>query len=301
MLNGYLLIMLAAIGYGSLPIFVKWGYNLGLTMDLMLFSRFFIASSIMTFILLARRKKGFKRSKSGYFLLALQGLLFFGSSYTYFLSIKYMAATLTNILLYTYPLMVVLMSALIYKEKISFVKGLTLLIAFFGCLLVVDVVNLSGQKISLPGSFYGVLSALFYAIYNILGQYLSEKSDPFTISASTSIICLFANIAIYPPAHVFSGHSQMALWIVGVGTAILCTVIPLFCYQKGLSLLGASRASILSTVEPAITIVLAGLILGETLTNSQLLGGLLIISGVLLLKLDNLEKPYPLKQHFNSH
>jgi len=91
----------------------------------------------------------------------------------------------------------------------------------------------------------------------------------------------------------------LALWIVGFGTAILCTVIPLFCYQKGLSLLGASRASILSTMEPAITIVLAGLILGETLTSSQLLGGLLIICGVLLLKLDKLERPYPFKHHIS--
>lgn len=299
MLNGYLLIIFAAIGYAALPIFVKWGYNLGLTMDLMLFSRFFIASSLMVFILLVSRKKGFKLSKSCFILLTLQGLLFFGCSYTYFLSIKYMSATITNILLYTYPLMVVLMSALIFKEKISLVKGVTLLIAFFGCLLVVDVLNMSGQKISMPGFFYGVLSALLYALYNILGQYLSDKSDPFTVSASTSIICLLATIAIYPPTNVFSGHSPLPLWIVGLGTAILCTVIPLFCYQKGLSLLGASRASILSTMEPAITIVLAGFILGETLTSSQLLGGLLIICGVLLLKLDKLERPYPIKHHFS--
>lgn len=299
MLNGYLLIILAAIGYGALPIFIKWGYNMGLTIDLMLFSRFFIASSVMIFILLVSRKKGFKISKSCLIQLAFQGLMFFGSSYTYFLSINHMSATITNILLYTYPLMVVLMSTLIFKEKISFLKGVTLLIAFFGCLLVVDIVNVSGQKISMSGLFYGFVSALFYALYNIIGQYLSEKSDPFTVSACTTIICLFATIAIYPPINVFSGHSQLALWTVGLGTAILCTVVPLYCYQKGLSFLGASRASILSTIEPAITIVLAGFILGETLTSSQLLGGLLIICGVLLLKLDKLKQPYPFKHHFS--
>jgi drug/metabolite transporter (DMT)-like permease len=108
-----------------------------------------------------------------------------------------------------------------------------------------------------------------------------------------------ATIAIYPPNNVFSGHSQLALWTVGIGTAILCTVIPLFCYQKGLSFLGASRASILSTIEPAITMVLAGFILGETLTSSQMLGGLLIICGILLLKLDKLIQPYFFKHYFS--
>lgn len=299
MLNGYLLIILAAIGYGALPIFIKWGYNIGLTMDHMLFSRFFIASSLMGFILFVSRKKGFKISKSCSIQLALQGLLFFGCSYTYFLSIKHMSVIITNILLYTYPLMVVLMSTLIFKEKISFVKVVTLFIAFIGCLLVVDAGNMSGQKMSMSGLFYAVASALFYALYNINGQYLSEKSDPFTVSACITIICLFATIVIYPPINVFSGHSQLTLWTVGLGTAILCTIIPLFCYQKGLSLLGASRASILSTIEPAITTLLASFILGETLTSGQLFGGLLIVSGVLLLKLDKLKQPYPLKHHLN--
>jgi drug/metabolite transporter (DMT)-like permease len=299
MLNGYLLIIISAIGFGALPIFIKWGYNMGLTMDLILFSRFFIASSLMVFILFVSGKKGFKISKSCFIQLALQGLFFFGCSYTYFQSMKYMSAIITNILVYTYPLMVVLMSALIFKEKISFVRGVTLLIAFFGCLLVVDVVNMSGQKISMSGLFYAVVSALFYALYNINGQYLSEKLNPFTISACTTIICLFATIAMYPPINVFSGHSQLPLWTVGLGTAILCTVIPLFCYQKGLSILGASRASILSTVEPAITTVLASFILGETLTSGQLLGGLLILCSVLLLKFDKLKQTYPFKHHLS--
>ncbi|WP_088186692.1 DMT family transporter [Desulfosporosinus sp. FKA] len=299
MLNGYLLIILAAIGYGALPIFIKWGFNMGLTIDVMLFSRFFIASSLMVFILFVSRKKGFKISKSSFIQLALQGFLFFGCSYTYFLSIKHMSVIITNILLYTYPLMVVLMSALIFKEKISFVKGATLLIAFFGCLLVIDVTNMSGQKISMSGLFYAVVSALFYALYNINGQYLSEKSSPFTVSVCTTIICLFATIAIYPPINVISCHSQLALWTVGLGTAMLCTGVPLFCYQKGLSLLGASRASILSTIEPAITTLLASFLLGETLTSEQLLGGLLIICGGLLLKLDKLKKPYPLNHHLS--
>ncbi|MEL1134521.1 EamA family transporter [Desulfitobacterium sp. THU1] len=300
MLNGYFLIITTAIGYAALPIFIKWGYNQGLTMDDMLFSRFFIASIFMVLILSFSKKKGFKVSKASLVPIAFQGLLFFGSSYAYFLSIKHMSASITNILLYTYPLMVVLMSTLIYKEKLSLVKGVTLLIAFFGCLLVIDIVNLSGSKMSMWGFFYGIASALFYALYNIVGQYVSEKADPFTVATFITMICLVATSVIYPPTNILSGDIQMSLWIVGLGMAILCTVIPLFCYQKGLSLLGASRASLLSNIEPAITTVLAGFILGETLTVSQLFGGMLIIGGVLLLKFDKLDEPYLLKHHLSD-
>lgn len=297
MKNGYALIILAAIGFASLPIFIKWGYNYGLTMDTMLFARFSIASLLMILIMLARGKRQFNVSKLCFFQLVLHGLMFFGSAYAYFLSIKHMSATITNILLYTYPLMVVLMSALIFKEKISLVKGLTLLIAFFGCLLVVDVVNISGQKISMVGIFYGIMSAVFYAVYNINGQYLTEKLDSFTISTFTTIVCLLVTIAVYPPTNLFSsGHSQMPMWTVGLGTAILCTIVPLFCYQKGLSFLGASQASILSTMEPLIATVLAFLILGETLSTIQLSGAFLIVLGVLLLKLDKIKEPNTLNR-----
>lgn len=290
MKNGYVLIVLAAIGFAALPIFTKWGYNFGLTIDMMLFSRFFIASFLMIIIMLARKKRRFNISKLCFIQLVLQGFMFFGSSYAYFLSIKYTSATITNILLYTYPLMVVLMSALIFKEKISLVKGLTLFTAFLGCLLVVDIVNVSGQEISMVGILYGIVSAIFYAIYNINGQYLNKKLDPFTITAFTTIVCLLITIAVYPPINLFSGHSQLTMWTVGLGTAILCTIMPLFCYQKGLSFLGASQASILSTIEPVIATVLAFFILGEILSIIQLSGAFLIVFGVLLLKLDKLKQ-----------
>ena len=299
MLSGYLLIILSAIGYAVLPIFIKYGYNVGLTIDNMLFLRFFIASALLFFILAVTRKKGFKTYKSYLPHLVVQGLFFFGSSYCYTLSVKYMSATITNILLYTYPLMVVLMSALFFKEKISLVKGITLLTAFSGCLLVIDVINISTQQISMIGVWYGIGAAVFYAIYNINGQYLSEKLEPLTISAYTSVVCLVATMVVYPPVNIMADHAYPAMWIVGFGTALVCTVMPLLSYIKGLASLGASRASILSTIEPIIATVLAGMILGEKLTITQLSGGFLIIFGVMILKLDKIKQPYTVKQSFS--
>lgn len=300
MLNGYLLIILTAIGFAALPIFIKQGYNLGLTIDVILILRFFIASILLVFIMFVHRRKGFNPYKAFMPQLLIQGLLFFGSAYCYTLSIKYMTATITNILLYTYPVMVVLMSALIFKEKVSLVKWITLLTAFTGCLMVIDVINISTQQVSKLGILYGVGSAVFYATYNINGQYLSDKLEPLTISAYTSIVCLLATMLVYSPTNVLTGYTNLSMWVVGFGTAIICTVLPLFCYQKGLAALGATRASILSTIEPVITTVLAGVILGESLTISQLTGGFLIILGVMILKLDKF-KPYYTLKHRVSH
>ena len=291
MKNGYVLIILAALGFAALPIFIKYGYNVGLTPEIMLFLRFLIASSILVFIMLVSRKEKFNINKSCLPQLVAQGLVFFGSAYCYTLSVKHMSATVTNILLYTYPLMVVLMATMVFKEKISLVKAITLLISFLGCLMVVDIINTSTQQINTLGILYGIGSAIFYAIYNINGQYLSKTLTPVTISTFTSVVCLLATMVVYPPIGIFAGHSYQAMWLIGLGTAILCTIVPLFCYQKGLSLLGASRASILSTIEPVIATGLAFSILGETLSAIQLSGAFLIILGVLLLKLDKIKQP----------
>lgn len=295
MLNGYLFIILSAIGYAALPIFIKQGYNLGLTIDVILTIRFLVATIFLAFIMFMGRK-GFHSHKAFMPHLLIQGLLFFGSAYCYTLSIKYMTATITNILLYTYPMMVVIMSALIFKEKISLVKWITLLTAFTGCLMVIDVININSQQISWLGVLYGIGSAVFYAIYNINGQYLSDKLEPVTISTYTSLVCLLATMVVYSPSNVLTGYTNLSMWIVGLGTAIICTVMPLLCYQEGLALLGATRSSILSTIEPVLTTILAGIILGESLTISQLGGGILIILGVMILKLDKLKKHHTLKQ-----
>ncbi|MEM5816465.1 MAG: DMT family transporter, partial [Desulfitobacterium hafniense] len=137
MKNGYVLIVLAALGFAALPIFIKYGYNVGLTTEVMLFLRFLIASVLLSFIMLVN-KKGLHMNKSDLPKLVVQGLVFFGSSYCYTLAIKHMSASVTNILLYTYPLMVVLMATMIFKEKVSLVKALTLLLSFLGCLMVID-------------------------------------------------------------------------------------------------------------------------------------------------------------------
>jgi drug/metabolite transporter (DMT)-like permease len=302
MLNGYLLIILTAIGYAALPVITKLGYNLGLTEDIMLLLRFLIASIPLVFILLVSKTKRFHTYKSYLPHLVVHGLVFFSSAYCYTLSIKYMSATITNILLYTYPLMVVLMSTLIFKEKITLVKGVTLLITFFGCLLVIDVINMSTQQMSRLGILYGIGSALFYAIYNISGQYLSKKNlEPLTITTYTSVVCLLVTMAVYPPVNVFVGYSYSAMWIVGLGSALLCTVMPLFCYAKGIAALGASRAAILSNIEPVIAIVLAGVILGDRLTTIQLTGSFFIILGAMLLKLDKVKQPYSIQHSVSRH
>ncbi|SHN50090.1 DMT family transporter [Desulfitobacterium chlororespirans] len=291
MKNGYVLIILAALGFAALPIFIKYGYNVGLTTEVMLFLRFLIASILLSFIMLVSGRKGFKLNKSSLPKLVLHGLVFFGSSYCYVLAIKHMSATVTNILLYTYPLMVVVMATMIFKEKISLVKTITLLISFLGCLMVIDIINTSTHQISMLGVLHGIGSAVFYAVYNINGQYLSKTLEPVTISTYTSVVCLLATMVVYPPVNLFAGHSFQAMWIVGLGTAIFSTIIPLFCYQKGVSLLGASQASILSNIEPVIATVLAFLILGEKLSTLQLSGAFLIILGGLLLKLDKGKQP----------
>ena len=284
MLNGYYFILLAAMGYATLPILNKVGYQLNMTMDILLTLRFFIATIILFVIMIVTRKHNLTLVKGQLPRLIVQGLLFFGCAYCYTSAVKYLAASITSILLYAYPAMVVMIMTLFFHEKIDIRKITALILSFLGCLMVINIFN-DHFQFNWIGIAFGLGAALLYALYNINGQYLTAKLEPMAISAFVMLVCSIATAIVYPPTNLVISNLGVSSWLVGLGTAVLCSVIPTIFYLKGISVLGASRSAIVSTIEPAFTILLAGVILGEILTITQLFGGLLIIAGVLILQI----------------
>nr|WP_315988623.1 DMT family transporter [Desulforamulus aquiferis] len=215
--------------------------------------------------------------------LIVQGLLFFGCAYCYTSAIKYLAASMASIMLYAYPTIVVIITTFFLKEKIDLRKITALVLSFIGCLMVVNIVN-DQLQLSWQGVMYGLGAALVYALYIINGQYLTSRLEPITISIYVMVVCSIATALVYPPMGLITSSLDLSAWLVGLGTAVLCSVIPAVFYLRGIAILGASKSAIVSTIEPAITIMLAFLILGERLTVLQLFGAFFIISGVIILQ-----------------
>lgn len=292
MQNGYYYVILAAMGYAALPVLIKVGYQLHITMDVLMTLRFFIATMILFVLMLVTKSSNGVIVKGQFTRLIVQGLLFFGCAVCYTSAVKYLAASITSILLYAYPTIVVIITTIFLKEKTDLKKILALVLSFIGCLMVINIVN-DQVQLNWKGIAYGLGAALLYALYNINGQYLTGKSDPIAISFYIMLVSSVATALVYPPMSLITGEFALSSWLVGLGMAIVCSVIPTIFYLKAISKLGASRSAIVSTIEPALTIILAWITLGETLTIFQLCGGLLILAGVLILRTKDQSAKYP--------
>ncbi len=132
-----------------------------------------------------------------------------------------------------------------------------------------------------------VAAALIYSGYIVIGARLTRGVDA---RATATLVCLAATVSFGAMAAVRTTQGLPLQWPAGAGgwaalaaIAVCSTVVAILTFFAGLQRLGAGRASMLSTLEPVVTVLLAAMLLGETLTAAQLGGGVLILAGVVWL------------------
>ncbi|AEG58706.1 DMT family transporter [Desulforamulus ruminis] len=289
-LKGYLYVILSAIASALLPVFYKLGYHMQVTTDTLLAMRFFISAAILMTLAVATKKIQWASLKPCLGTLAVQAVIYFASAVFYILATKYMLAAVASMLFYAYPAIVLLIMTLYYHEKLSVKRLISLGLVILGCLMVI---NLFSQDFDLnwQGIACGLMGALMFAIYIIRGQKISREIDPVTVIACITTICSLFVVLIFPPVTMFTSPLTLPQFLVGLGSAVFCTVLALTLYLMGLAKLGASRTSIISTIELAFTIGFAWLILSEKLSAVQLLGSASIIAGIIILQTETEEVP----------
>lgn len=186
-----------------------------------------------------------------------------------------------TVLLYFAPSIVAFGAWAVFKDRITRVQKLALCLSLIGVIGVSGVLT-GGDSFRPVGVALGLTSAVCYASYSLLGQQLLRRLNPLLVVAFTGLI---GSIGMWTIKLVIEGTGlpslEALLWIVGV-TGIGTTLLPLVLYTWGLSNLGAARASLLTTIEPASAVLLAFVILGETLTALQLAGGGLVLASVII-------------------
>jgi len=275
-LTGILLIVISAASFGTLAIFGRFLYADGLDTFTMLFLRFGFAAAIMTFILVLRKEQ-FPRGKILLQLIGMGALGYVGQSFSYLSAIKYASAGLVALLLYLYPMFVFILSVIVLREKVTWIKIVALTLALIGTALTVDPKG--GQ---LPGILLAISAALIYSIYIIVGTDVMKH-----VSAVQSALVIFASAGVvYGILMTMNGSHFPATgmgWLGIAGIVFIATVIPVVTFLAGLERIGPTNASMLSTLEPVVTVILAGLLFGERLGTITILGGCLILVAVILL------------------
>jgi drug/metabolite transporter (DMT)-like permease len=277
---GVALVIGSAICFGSLGIFGKLAYRLGLSTPQLLSYRFALAALLLWLTAVAiRQPLPPRRSLVG--LAIMGGAGYVGQSGSYFSALHFIPASTNALLLYTFPVAVTLLAAVLFGESLGWTKLTACGLAFLGTLLVVEAQLHAAAPI---GIVLGLGSAAFYSGYILYGSRLLPGLPP--VSATATIMTAAA--VVWGGYTAATGQLAVAWTVPRValiaGFALLGTTIPVLTFILGLPLVGPSRAAILSTFEPASTVVLAVIILGELASPIQYLGGALIIASVLLLE-----------------
>lgn len=275
------LVIGSACFFGTLGVFGKLAYRIGLTTPQLLSYRFALAALLLwTVAAVIRERLPPWRSVIG--LAIMGGAGYFAQSASYFNALHFIPASTTALLLYTYPVVVTLLAAILFGEPLGLTRLGAAGVAFMGTLLVVQaqVVHAAAPI----GILLALGSAASYSGYILYGSRLLPGLPPVSATAvimSSAAIVWSAFAIVTGQFGVTWNVSRVEL--IG-GFAVLGTTIPVLTFILGLPLVGPARAAILSTFEPASTVLLAVIILGETANPIQYLGGACILASVVLLE-----------------
>ncbi|EON12238.1 DMT family transporter [Pandoraea sp. SD6-2] len=278
---GVALIAVSASAFGAMAIFARAATASGADIFAMLLFRFFVAA-ILLLVWCRLQRVRFPSRRRVLGIVLMGGIGYVGQSLCFFGALQYAQASLVALLLYLYPVFVTILAAIFLHERLTPVKLGALVLCSLGTALTVGGGH--GQPL---GMVLAVASALIYSGYIVVGARLTKGVDA---RATAALVCLAATISFGAMAAVRMSQGLPLRWPAGFGgwaalvaIAVCSTVIAILTFFAGLQRLGAGRASMLSTLEPVVTVLLAAVLLGETLTAPQLVGGVLILAGVVWL------------------
>ncbi len=276
--KGYALGAIAAATYGMNPLFALPLYEDGMDTDSVLFFRYLFAIPMLG-LMLKLRGRSFSVAKNEIAPLVIMGILVAVSSLALFMSYNYMAAGIASTMLFVYPIMVALIMTCAFKERLSPLTAVCILLALSGIALLYQ--GEDGATLSLVGTVFVMVSALSYAVY-IVGINQSSLRNTPTLKAtfyilifglSLFIVRLLINGAVNTPREWY-------LWGNLIALALFPTAISFLCTTRAIQYIGSTPTAILGALEPVTAVVFGVFVFHEAMTPRIALGLLLIIVAV---------------------
>jgi len=220
-------------------------------------------------------------------LLALGFLCYGNVALFFYLAMQTISPAVGEILLYTYPAMVAVGSHFFLRERLTGAKLVSLAAALAGCLLVLYAPM---TAVNTKGVIFAILTAVCYSAYIIGNKKALKQVDPVVSAAYMAACCMVYFLVFGLTTHTLSFSYDPVSFIAMLVLAFWCTIIGILSFMRGLILLEATTASIVSTFEPVFTLVISALFLHDPITWVQVAGGGIILGGVLLLELARRKK-----------
>lgn len=276
--KGYLLGALAAASYGMNPLFALPLYSDGMDPYSVLFFRYLFAIPILG-IMLKARGRTFAVSRHDILPLVVMGLLLAMSSLSLFLSYNYMEAGIASTMLFVYPIMVAVIMAIFFRERITAQTASCILVALVGIALLYK--GSDGATLDATGVMWVMVSALSYALY-IVGVNRPRLKGIATLKLtfyalvfgfSIFIVCTDFGRALTFPSAWYKWGNLVAL-------ALFPTAISFLCTTQAIQYIGSTPTAILGALEPLTAVFFGVTVFGEALTPRLMFGIVMIIAAV---------------------
>ena len=290
-INKYVLAVLGGgICWGFMGFFTRHLDKYGIDSDEAIIVRCGIAAVMFGLLLLLTKPAAFKVKKKDIWCFlgsGLLSLLFF--TFCYFRAISMMDLSTAAILLYIAPTIVMLLSAILFGEKITPTKILAVVLAFAGCCLVSGIAG--GVSLTAAGLLFGIGSGVGYALYTIFSRYALDRGySSLTINFYSCLLASVGAAIIWKPFHLMrvmtdtsipSGTSVPA-WVWGVAIGVFSCFIPYLLYTYGLTGLENGKASVLASIEPVVASLVGVLYYHEKMSLATAVGIVLVLGAVVL-------------------
>jgi drug/metabolite transporter (DMT)-like permease len=288
-IRGALFVFIGAIFFSTKAVIVKLAYRYDVdSISLLALRMLFSLPFYLLLAHLSNRQAKYAHiilSKKDWILILLLGVLgYYLASLFGFLGLQYITASLERLILFSYPTLVLLIGVIFLKEPVQRNQIIALFFTYTGIITAFSGSFIGGQNENIYlGGVLIFFSALCYAIYLVGSGYLLPKIGTLkftSLAMSTAAVAVIIHHGLSHQWALF--HFPMEVYILGAMVAILATVIPSLLISEGIRIIGSGNSSIIGSVGPVSTIVLAYIFLDEVLNWIQWVGTLLVISGVLI-------------------
>ncbi|MEP4531958.1 MAG: DMT family transporter [Cyclobacteriaceae bacterium] len=279
--------VLGVLFFSSKAVMVKLAYQHEVdSVTLLLLRMLFALPFYLTVVLFQKKDTRTSVNRKDYLYLIGFGFIgYYIASYFDFLGLSYIKASLERLILFVYPTLVFILSFIFLKKKITKNQAIAILVTYLGVAIVFSSEVNQGQSENVVlGATLVFLSALTYAGYLVGSGWLIPKfgATRFTSYAMiVSCICVIIHYSLSTDISVILSLPQEVYWIA-VLMAVFATVIPSYMISFSIKTLGAGSFSIMGSLGPISTVLLAYFFLGETLTTVQIIGAVVVIAGVMI-------------------
>ncbi len=299
--KGYALALIAATSWATGGIIAKWMFTaagagtegwrvppLGVTVEPVVLAgaRALTAFAILLVYLAVTRRRALRiELRNLPFLIVFGVVALAGVHVTYFHAISHTNVATAILLEYLAPIFVLTFSVLFLKERFTWTLPVGVALSITGCALVVGILTEGGLAVSTAGLAWGLASAVFFALYSLMGRYAAPRYSPWTLLVyGLGFAGLFWLLYLEGLRGITDAFASPVATGAVVFIAIVSTIVPFASFLKALHYIDPTRATIVATLEPVIAGVGAFALLGEVFEFSQLVGGAVVLAAIIIVQ-----------------